>query len=869
MTAHLQTPDATADVLPAVEIRVHGVSGTSPEDLLDRPLVRQVAGDKRAGFFRPRLPNEAFSVPRGRSAASRERQRWPLLEGFAWGGLTSGAATRALWLLLLPFALMNVAPRMIPSGGAGGWSAISVIATWFCRMISLGLTVLITMGACLISMVAFGGQCGVGWPTTGHCPIGFETAGRWFGPEFDVQRLTGVTFLPVLAVLLIWAIAGRTQTKKANDDRRAVRGWQQERTLEDGQFWQQQIGEQRLRAVHLQAAFITMPMAFAAAVPTSAWSMSIRVLGALALLWWGWLLARRELFERAAGGIAVHYQRLGWVPVVLAVALCLWVGLKVQPELGSVADVSARLGDMLAWNYAVIFTLLAVLLMLLIQLNRQRRRRDGHGPKFWHRNLAVDPPPVVAGTAAALMAGLACLLASLFTSGVTGLLTVWFSRDAGVPSLHDIQVGYGAIKTDGPVLVANQVQSGGVHVVIFTALLLLSLVVLALCFAYRLVSCARTSDDQCLAEDYWQGVRESVPDDARRRAIWRKYWIARRTDYAIPFLWLLVILGVLVAAIAPVVAFGGLPFNSITSTTDMNTGVGIPARWWAAFGAWLTQWLLLGLVALGYSAFRVKATRRGVGIVWDVTCFWPRTNHPFAPPCYAERAVPDLIHRMRWYAGTENDLRAQPRAERIILSGHSQGSVLLFSALQQSEATELTRVGFVTHGAVLRRLYGRCFPGYFGPEQFQDTFNKLRNPDGVIRWINLWRNSDPLGGRIQYTVDRDRRLPGVDNRLQDPQWHPRSGDTAYPVAGGHSKFAYDPRFAYHGGILQALIKPGTDVPDEAAALAHLWTHGVAVDPKSGIGWHNHPESIDLANNFEDLIQDELIDPVTALGPINR
>ena len=41
-----------------VELRVHGVSGTPPEELLDRQLVRQVAGDKTAGFYRPRLREE-------------------------------------------------------------------------------------------------------------------------------------------------------------------------------------------------------------------------------------------------------------------------------------------------------------------------------------------------------------------------------------------------------------------------------------------------------------------------------------------------------------------------------------------------------------------------------------------------------------------------------------------------------------------------------------------------------------------------------------------------------------------------------------------------------------------------------------------
>jgi hypothetical protein len=37
---------------PVVELRVHGVSGTPPEAVLDAPQVRQVAGDEWARVFR-------------------------------------------------------------------------------------------------------------------------------------------------------------------------------------------------------------------------------------------------------------------------------------------------------------------------------------------------------------------------------------------------------------------------------------------------------------------------------------------------------------------------------------------------------------------------------------------------------------------------------------------------------------------------------------------------------------------------------------------------------------------------------------------------------------------------------------------------
>jgi hypothetical protein len=34
------------------ELRVHGVSGTSADTILAHPLLKRVAGDGRAGFFR-------------------------------------------------------------------------------------------------------------------------------------------------------------------------------------------------------------------------------------------------------------------------------------------------------------------------------------------------------------------------------------------------------------------------------------------------------------------------------------------------------------------------------------------------------------------------------------------------------------------------------------------------------------------------------------------------------------------------------------------------------------------------------------------------------------------------------------------------
>src|SRR5262245_17348857 len=86
-----------------VELRVHGVTGTPAEDMLDRHIIGRVAGDSDAGFFRPRDEYGATLGPGGAR-----------LEAYRWGNLTAGAAARALWLLLLPFTLANVAMWLRP-----------------------------------------------------------------------------------------------------------------------------------------------------------------------------------------------------------------------------------------------------------------------------------------------------------------------------------------------------------------------------------------------------------------------------------------------------------------------------------------------------------------------------------------------------------------------------------------------------------------------------------------------------------------------------------------------------------------------------------------------------------------------------------
>src|SRR3712207_4405620 len=141
-----------------VEVRVHGVSGTSPEALLDRPLVIQVAGDAVAGFYRPRLPHEQRDD--GPGPWARLRTAGPLLEGYNWGGLTSGSPGRALWLLLLPFTLLNVAPRARPDDERGDGRPWRTWCLWYVsRVLALALTLLLVLTSAGISEDLIWWQC--------------------------------------------------------------------------------------------------------------------------------------------------------------------------------------------------------------------------------------------------------------------------------------------------------------------------------------------------------------------------------------------------------------------------------------------------------------------------------------------------------------------------------------------------------------------------------------------------------------------------------------------------------------------------------------------------------------------------------------
>jgi hypothetical protein len=123
------------------ELRLHGVGGTTPADLLGDLSPQQVSGDRIAGFYRT------------------EDGRGRHIEAYSWGGLTSRSGSRVLWVLLFPFAMANLAgwmcARRTHQRRRLFWLHRAMV-----RWAALGVTVNLLLIVAMTSMDLMAYQCG-------------------------------------------------------------------------------------------------------------------------------------------------------------------------------------------------------------------------------------------------------------------------------------------------------------------------------------------------------------------------------------------------------------------------------------------------------------------------------------------------------------------------------------------------------------------------------------------------------------------------------------------------------------------------------------------------------------------------------------
>lgn len=191
-----------------LEMRVHGVSNTPPADLLGMPKVRPaddvpvvVAGDARTGFYRAPSPDA--------------RDAGVTVEVYSWGQLTSGMRAvkdiqRALWTLLLPFMLGNLAFHARPDIPADPKDETPLsragVSAFLVRLLCLSLTVFVVLGTAGVGVDLFAWQC-VDQECLGQIPGPWEflDTGWWHigGRALVVGLLAPFLILGVIG-LLTW-----------------------------------------------------------------------------------------------------------------------------------------------------------------------------------------------------------------------------------------------------------------------------------------------------------------------------------------------------------------------------------------------------------------------------------------------------------------------------------------------------------------------------------------------------------------------------------------------------------------------------------------------------------------------------------------
>ncbi|MET0933328.1 MAG: hypothetical protein ABWX56_06405 [Mycetocola sp.] len=265
----------------------------------------------------------------------------------------------------------------------------------------------------------------------------------------------------------------------------------------------------------------------------------------------------------------------------------------------------------------------------------------------------------------------------------------------------------------------------------------------------------------------------------------------------------------------------------------------------------VSRWAI-GLIALGAVAAvvtnAVTSTERPLALVWDIICFFPRAGHPFAPPCYAERAVPEVTKRIKRWMGTGQDEGGADG--RVILSAHSMGATIALGAIlamkgdEQTEA--LNRVALLTHGVQLRPYFSRFFPEVFGPRVLgvrgtqgpqmlaADPWRRQviadnrppalpvhveGDPDSVVellggnlsdsanpvapRWRSLWRRTDYLGFPV--TGFWSNETDGVNENPIDRRATERSPRSYLWAVARHNDYLSTPQYQAARDELVAML----------------------------------------------------------------
>ena len=794
------------------ELRVHGVGGSPPDATLGDLVPEQVMGDAIAGFYRT---SDHAATQQDRDAR-RDVDRH--VEVYSWGGLTSRSKIRVLWLALLPFLFANLA----------GWmcSASTRDSAWRFRLhrLAAGLCALaLTVNAALIAVM-------ISADVNAYQASRAGLAGhQWWLAPLNWPFVAGhaarqVTVGVLVVVLFVLALVGL-----------ASRSWRYEAVRPPYRVQNGQNGTAR------KAAADTLAKGLA---DQEFWDGE----GTVRLLTWlhvavvgGFLAIMLGVTARALAGGSPHASVLGWTGIALGTAtialavvyVCLDAldtpstgTLDAQPAIGAFAE-----------------KLRGFMVYLLVPAGA------GLVCSGWLAWLQPGTPsvraaelPGMAGVtgwtalAIAVAVGFALISVLLGLRGSAGTMFggSWVTLMLGFGSLNILLLGaeiwvahlVGPVTSDAATALSakpgqiylSHVITAGVPLLVWAAVL--AAVVFGAVEAVRWLRAAKLPGQMAGEYEkqaaefratlsgtprnvwYWSGLPPFAPtgDTTKdqgaggkwQRQIARVQFLGRAPHDAIWLLWLIIVGQLVMAACV-------WQLNLQPPVIVRNVGIA------------LVGLVLPALAAFLYAAWSNPAKRRTIGILWDVGTFWPRSYHPLCPPCYAERAVPDLQRRMWWLHDNDG---------RVMLVAHSQGTVLAVAALVQTACRpEGDHPALITFGSPVCKLYGWAFPAWFD--------HALLEPlaPGQAARVNDWRNffypTDPIGGSVAPELSAVGGDP-VDTEFADP------ADCYYvygqppPASTGHSGYWADRRvWDVINGVAAGLPGGPDDIsPERVQEIVH-------------------------------------------------
>jgi hypothetical protein len=758
------------------------------------------------------------------------------VEAFHWGRFTSGSATRTMWLLLLPFALINLSRYMLLGDRA--------VPKALLRFLGLVLTSLLVSNVVYMSLELVVRQC----TTNDKCRKGNSWLGFMESWGFGWRLLLGM--VPVLLViLLLWWFGRQTflYAPKPADSTPEPGGG----PMRNPAFWSNAPRTRVLRDLHVAAACATAGVMHGGMLKTGpdrdtvwerpwlgALSFGIILLAlAVAGVWYEPPLQTNasppaeDRLHRPAQ--VLKWSSLVYLGVASGIAICFFL----RESSGQNPTVAPLAG--FEFVTMVQTGLMGVLLVLLFSWC------------WWSRNEQDDVhrafKPMWFGFGAFLVAAFAATLATGFSGGFAYRLADLLGKPVGKLSdstnetEHQIELSaayWGGVVLWGwlavaflvallPLLAALIYRVNAVWALLPGALCVVCAVVFGDArswFVYSAVAllaigvgmCGlhlfREKLDQLVRKDYEnesdEGIVVSTDDKAEQpRAIGKivTAWRLARTKYR--YHWMLGTICLLGGGL--VVAAGGYVLLRSLHVAPNDMGMDQAA----GLGGWVLSGLATGLVVIGIRSWQGQKMRTIVGVVWDLIAFWPRYAHPICPPPYGGRATLMLYDRAKYLVSKDG------KKNIVVLSGHSQGSVVCAAAallLDGDNNAPTEQLRLITYGSQLQWAFARLFPHYLGYTELECIHTKLCG-----RWWNVHRWTDPLGGHVLVWPDTAKtnypmsapgwqgfgplryqpiaetqcyeRL-GNEYRLRDPESVASRNDRPRSPLRGHSGYYLDPAF---------------------------------------------------------------------------